>query len=85
MSESVYSPEYQMFLVHLKATRERAGLSQRDLAERLQRSYSYVAKIETGYTRMDIYQIRCYLHAVGVDFLDFMRDYNAAVTELERQ
>ena len=83
MSESVYTPEYQIFLAHLKAARERAGLSQRGLAERLGKSYSYVAKVETGYTRMDIYQIRVYLQAVGMPFVEFMQQYAAALSTLE--
>lgn len=58
-------------------------MSQRELAERLNRSYSYVAKIETGYSRMDIYQIRLYLRAVNVPFLEFMQGYEAAIQELE--
>jgi len=56
-------------------------LSQRELAERLHKSYSYVAKCETGYARMDVYQIRIYLRAVNVPFLTFMQQYEAALQE----
>ncbi len=74
-SGSVYTREYQLFLKHLTAARMQSGLSQRALAEKLNKSYSYVAKCETGYVRMDIYQIRQYLDAVGVSFLEFMTAY----------
>lgn len=84
MSESTYTKEYQVFLHQLKAAREQAGLSQRELAVLLNKSYSYVAKVETGYARMDIYQIRCYLEAVGKPFLDFMKEYDAAIVALCR-
>lgn len=83
MGESTYTDEYRVFLRQLKAAREQAGLSQRELAAVLNKSYSYVAKIETGYARMDIYQIRCYLQAVGASFLNFMIEYDAAVSALK--
>jgi transcriptional regulator with XRE-family HTH domain len=76
VSESVYSPEYQVFLRLLKEARHKANLSQREVAARLGKSYSYVAKCETGAVRMDIYQIQLYLKAVGMSFLDFMQAYN---------
>lgn len=78
MSASTYSKEYQVFLEQLRRARENAGLSQREVAQRLEKSFSYVAKVETGYSRMDIYQIRLYLRAVDAPFLDFMREYEAA-------
>lgn len=81
MSDSTHTREYQIFLIHLRAARERAGLTQRELAERLEKSYSYVAKVETGYTRMDIYQISCYLKAVGTPFRDFMLNYIEAIEQ----
>ncbi len=67
----------------LKAAREQSGLTQRELASRIGKSYSYVAKIETGYARMDIAQIRSYLDAVGTPFLDFMRRFDEAVRQAE--
>lgn len=81
MGETVYTPEYQVFLGLLKAAREQSGLTQRGLAARLGKSYSYVAKIETGYARMDIVQIRLYLDAVGTPFLEFMRRFEEAVRQ----
>ena len=81
VGETVYAPEYRIFLKLLKAAREQAGLSQRELALRIGKSYSYVAKVETGYARMDIVQIRLYLDAVGAPFLDFMRRFDEAVRQ----
>jgi transcriptional regulator with XRE-family HTH domain len=83
VSESVYTLEYRVFLQCLREAREKSGLSQRDLAARLHKSYSYVAKLETGYARMDIYQIRCYLRVVGVPFLEFMEQYEAVLKHSE--
>jgi ribosome-binding protein aMBF1 (putative translation factor) len=77
-SGSVYTREYRVFLTLLVAARERSELSQRALAEKLGRSYSYIAKCETGYARMDIFQIRQYLDAVEMPFLEFMQAYEQA-------
>lgn len=84
MEASVYTREYLVFLAALRKAREDAGLTQRELAQKLERSYSYVAKLETGYSRMDIYQIRCYLQAVGMPFLQFMQTYDQAFQEGEK-
>ena len=81
VGETVYAPEYRVFLSLLKSAREQAGLTQRELAARMGKSYSYIAKIETGYARMDIVQIRSYLDAVGTPFLDFMRRFEEAVQQ----
>lgn len=83
MEASVYTKEYRVFLAVLRQAREDAGLTQRELAQKLDRSYSFVAKLETGYSRMDIYQIRCYLQAVGMPFLQFMQAYELAFQQSE--
>lgn len=52
---------------------------QRALAEKLEKSYSYIAKCETGYVRMDIYQICEYLKAVDMPLSKFMQRYGKAL------
>lgn len=78
---SVYSQDYSIFLECLRQARRRSGISQRELAQRLDKSASYVAKVETGYNRMDIHQIRCYLDAVEIPFLEFMQQFEEAVQQ----
>ncbi len=85
MEGSVYTREYRVFLKLLRKAREDAGLTQRELARKLEKSYSFVAKLETGYSRMDIYQIRCYLQAVGMPFLQFMQSYEQAFLESDSE
>ena len=82
-SGSVYSQEYQVFLEQLVAARHRSGLTQRELATKIGKSYSYVSKIEIGATRMDLFQIRQYLRAVDTPFLEFMQDYDKACRRKE--
>jgi len=46
--------EYRGFLRRLRAARERAGLTQVDVARKLKRPQSYVSKSESGERRVDV-------------------------------
>ena len=48
MKESIHSEEYKVVLLKLVAMRTEAGLTQRDLAKRLNREHSFVWRVETG-------------------------------------
>ncbi|HBA84892.1 MAG TPA: XRE family transcriptional regulator [Verrucomicrobia bacterium] len=54
MRKSVHSEEYQLVLAKLIAMRKEAGLTQRALAKRLDREYSFVWRIEKGERRLDV-------------------------------
>jgi transcriptional regulator with XRE-family HTH domain len=54
MRKSIHSPAYVMLREALKAARLSAGLNQQELAQRLDRPQSYVAKYETGDRRLDV-------------------------------
>lgn len=45
---------YQRVPVHLRMLREAAGLTQRDLAKKLNKPQSWVARCETGGRRVDV-------------------------------
>ena len=79
VAQSVYSREYQIFLEHLRTTREEAGLSQRQVAARLKRSQSFVAKCEQGHNRVDVAQLVQFCQALEVPLLTFMEGYAAAL------
>lgn len=79
MAKSVYSQEYQVFLEQLRVAREEAGLTQRQVAQRLGRSQSFVAKCEQGHNRVDVAQLVEFCRALGVPLLDFMQRYAEAL------
>jgi transcriptional regulator with XRE-family HTH domain len=54
---SVHTPEYQTFLERLKKARKEAGLTQAEVAERLDRPQSFVAKCESGERRVDVVEL----------------------------
>ena len=62
-------------LALLRAARERAGLTQYALAERLGRSQSYVGKCEMGERRLDLVQLRDFCLALDVPFLEFVQKF----------
>ena len=54
MSKSIHSPEYLKLRELLVAARKKAGLTQQQVAERLGRPQSFVAKYEGGERRLDV-------------------------------
>jgi transcriptional regulator with XRE-family HTH domain len=61
----------------LRDMRTHAGLRQSDLAERLGRSQSYVAKFESGERRLDLYELDVVCRALGVDLGECVRRFRA--------
>ncbi len=71
MEKSIYTREYAAVLRLLRRAREDAGLTQVGLAEALDKSQSFVSKVERGETRLDVIQLRTVLAAVGVTLSAF--------------
>ena len=57
----------------LIAARERAGLSQRELAKRLDRAHSFVGKIESGERQLNVLEFCEYADVLGVDAAELLR------------
>ena len=76
---AIYTPEYQTFLTELRAAREKAGVTQEELARRLNKSQSFVTKAETGDRRLDIAQLVLICRALGISLPDFIHQYDAAL------
>ena len=54
MEKSVFTPHYDAFRARLVRMRKTAGLTQRQLAERVKRPRSFVSRIEQGERRLDV-------------------------------
>ena len=65
MQKSIHSPEYQRVLAALVAMRKQAGLTQRELAKRLEREHSFVWRIETGERRLDLVEFHWVCQALA--------------------
>jgi transcriptional regulator with XRE-family HTH domain len=55
--------------------REKAGLTQRELAQRLRRAYTFVSKIEIGERYLDVLEFCEYAQALGADAADLVRKF----------
>lgn len=79
MEKSIFSESYGIFLRQLRAAREKSGLSQVELAGRLQETQSWVSKCERGERRIDVIELRSFCKAIGVPFKEFTRKLDDAL------
>lgn len=68
---SLHSDHYKAFRELLVSTREKAGLTQAQVARRLGKPQSYVSKSETGERRLDPVELVFLCRALEVSWLDF--------------
>jgi transcriptional regulator with XRE-family HTH domain len=73
IGKSVHSPEQAAFRQLMMETRKGAGLTQQQLAKRLKRPQSFVAKFEGGERRIDI-----------IEFIKIVRSMDADPSTLFR-
>ncbi|OGD95510.1 hypothetical protein A3F57_03185 [Candidatus Roizmanbacteria bacterium RIFCSPHIGHO2_12_FULL_36_11] len=58
MTKTIYSKEHKYITEKLRQARKEAGLDQIQVATRLNRTQSYVSKIESGQRRVDVIQLK---------------------------
>lgn len=58
MKKSIYTTEYKKLISKIKSARKDAKLSQLEVAKRINRTQSYISKIESGEIRIDIVQLK---------------------------
>lgn len=75
MAKSIYSPEQRRLIALLRHLREKAGLRQVDLAERLGRHQSFVSKYESGQRRLDLVELQQVCRALRVTLADFVAQF----------
>ena len=66
-SKTLRSREHRALCAVLVATRREAGLTQAQLAERLKKPASYIAKIEIGERRLDVVEFVALAKALKLD------------------
>lgn len=82
MTDSIHSPEYRLVLSKLVAMREKAGLTQRDLAKKLGREHSFVWRAETGKRRLDVVEFYWVCRALGQNAATVYRELSREFTAL---
>lgn len=71
--KSLHQPEYQALCALLTEARRKAGLSQQEVARRLKRPQSFVAKYEGGERRLDVIEFLSVSEALGADPVKLLR------------
>ncbi len=66
VEKSIYSAEYQRLCAVLRQLRRDAGLTQVEVAARLDVPQSFVSKYESGERRLDVIELRHVAEALGV-------------------
>ncbi|HEU5048597.1 MAG TPA: helix-turn-helix transcriptional regulator [Rickettsiales bacterium] len=67
MKKSIYSDRYRALCGALIAARKAAGITQQQLADRLKKPQSFVAKYENGERRLDVAEFMTIAEELGVD------------------
>lgn len=75
MQKSIHTHEQQVFQSLLKKVRKEQGLTQVELAERLDTVVSRISDYENGNRRMDLPQLLHYCVALRIDLTDFVRRF----------
>ena len=73
MGKTIHSPEHQVLRELLIAARRKAGLTQHEVAERLGRPQSFVAKVEGGERRLDVIEFITLARVLGADPVRLLR------------
>ena len=74
LSKSIYDEEYRKLIDALKAARKTAGLTQQDLADKLARPQSFVAKVEGCERRLDVVEFLHLCRAIGAEPASFFEN-----------
>lgn len=75
MPKSTFTRDYAKFVRLLRQSREAAGLTQEQLAQRLGQGQSFVSKFERGERRLDIVELNAVCHAIGISLADFVHNF----------
>ena len=67
MNKSIYSPKAKIVVERLKELRKKAGLTQRDLAAKLEVPRGTIGRIELGDRRVDVAEFHTILEVLGVN------------------
>ena len=78
MEKSITTERHRQLAELLRRLREEAGLTQVDLADRLQVSQSVISKVESGQRRLDLVQLETYAQTLGVELRTLIRRWQKA-------
>lgn len=85
MDKSIHKLLYKRIIARLRFKREKVGLAQKMLADKLEKPQAYISKIETCERRMDIVELRTFCKMLGISFVDFIDEVEKEIVpEVEK-
>lgn len=85
MTKTIFTQEYQLFLRHLRNSREQAGLTQEQLAVRLNQTQSFVSKCERGDRRIDAIELRAFCFALEIPLQKFISQLEEIISNQSQE
>jgi transcriptional regulator with XRE-family HTH domain len=79
--KSVFTAEYEAFLHSLIYARTEAGMTQQEVADRLNKPQSFVSKYERRERRLDVVEFVRIAKAIGIDPCRIVREIEKSVAE----
>ncbi len=67
MARSTHTAHYRLLIDQLVETRQRADVTQAELARRVNRPQPFISLVERGERRVDVIQFYAIMKALGVD------------------
>ncbi len=80
MGKSLSSTEGEKLAALLRSVRAEAGLTQSEVAERLDLPQSFVSKYESGERRLDLVELRQICKALKISLGDFVRRFEKEIS-----
>jgi transcriptional regulator with XRE-family HTH domain len=78
LPKSIHSPEYDELKRLLRDVRLERGLTQSELAARLDVTQSLVSKVEQGERRLDLVELQAWCGALGISLVSFVRRFQSS-------
>ena len=76
MEKSIHQKRYHIMIALLRQKREASGITQIQLAEKLNVSQTVVSKIETCERRIDVIELIDICGAINTSYMDFFSELN---------
>lgn len=73
MDKTIHLDDYRVFLKRLRKAREEAGLTQVEVAAKLNSSQAYISKIEKGQIRVDVLGLKRFAKMYGKSINYFLK------------
>jgi transcriptional regulator with XRE-family HTH domain len=79
MKKKVYIAQRSRLVSLLREIRIDAGMTQMELAERIERDQTFVSKYESGQRRLDVLELREICQSVGITLEEFVKRLEKAL------